>query len=202
MLFPLNCQLYRNEKSKSVSQNLFKFYKSAGASVHTSYILPKSAYLFESVPLFCIVSFVQTKNFGERVIIQHQSIPSVALISFDSTWRRIYAYYRQMASRLWCTGWTPLQIWLKICVKKQVKVCTSKSTNGRIPKVWAIPKIAMKHFYTSNTLQKHFPFYSLHEHDLNTAKTAHGQAKYVNIIAESFFYNCWTYNPHLLKVWA
>lgn len=85
MLFPLNCQLYRNEKSKSVSQNLFKFYKSAGASVHTSYILPKSAYLFESVPLFCIVSFVQTKNFGERVIIQHQSIPSVALISFDST---------------------------------------------------------------------------------------------------------------------
>lgn len=74
--------------------------------------------------------------------------------------------------------------------KKHVKVCISKSTNGSIPKVWAIPKTAMKHLYTANILQKQFPFSSLHKHGLNIAKAAHGPAKYVNIFAEVFYYNC------------
>lgn len=71
--------------------------------------------------------------------------------------------------------------------KNRVKVCISKSTNGSTPKVWAIPKTAMKHLYTSNMLQKQLLFFCLHEHGLNIAKAAHGQAKYVNIIAESFY---------------
>lgn len=54
--------------------------------------------------------------FGEKFIIQHQSILSVACISLILTWRRIYAYYRQMAAYLLCTVWIP-QNSTKMCIK-------------------------------------------------------------------------------------